>query len=209
AKLAGLYIDSLQKMRQGQMTLKQLDWFNGLTFADREACLKQPRDDRPTKSKTKQPSSLFGPPLLEQQVIIPENFSLDKNIVPDKEFVYNFITPEMRDKKFKKQTLSGPATLKIVATTKDATTQEIAEATNQDDAFAIVAVLQAMLIKDPHSLDAFKDRAIFVPVLSVLPDALGDLFCLGLDWNGRGWCWGNDWVGDWWKAGVHVASVAQ
>ncbi|OGG42652.1 hypothetical protein A3I34_00940 [Candidatus Jorgensenbacteria bacterium RIFCSPLOWO2_02_FULL_45_12] len=39
AKLAGLQIDTLQKMRSGQMTLAQLEWFNNLTKEQREAIL--------------------------------------------------------------------------------------------------------------------------------------------------------------------------
>lgn len=37
AKLAGLQIDLLQKLRQGQMTLGHLEWFNGLTRKERDA----------------------------------------------------------------------------------------------------------------------------------------------------------------------------
>ncbi len=39
AKLAGLQIDMLQKMRSGQMTLAQVEWFNNLTKEQREAFL--------------------------------------------------------------------------------------------------------------------------------------------------------------------------
>src|SRR3989344_401881 len=37
AKLAGLQIDLLQKMRQGHITLDHLEWFNNLTKDDRDA----------------------------------------------------------------------------------------------------------------------------------------------------------------------------
>ncbi len=39
AKLAGLQIDMLSKMRSGQMTLAQVEWFNNLTKEQREAFL--------------------------------------------------------------------------------------------------------------------------------------------------------------------------
>ena len=37
AKLAGLQIDTLQKVRSGQITLGQWEWFNNLSMDDREA----------------------------------------------------------------------------------------------------------------------------------------------------------------------------
>src|SRR3989338_921094 len=37
AKLAGLQIDMLQKLRRQQMTLAQFEWFNNLTLTEREA----------------------------------------------------------------------------------------------------------------------------------------------------------------------------
>lgn len=39
AKLAGLQVDSLQKVRSGQITLDQWEWFNGLTREQREALM--------------------------------------------------------------------------------------------------------------------------------------------------------------------------
>ncbi|HUT96094.1 MAG TPA: hypothetical protein VMW82_00795 [Candidatus Paceibacterota bacterium] len=36
AKLAGLWVDALQKMRDGQMALSHLEWFNNLTKDDRD-----------------------------------------------------------------------------------------------------------------------------------------------------------------------------
>lgn len=38
ARLAGLQIDQLQKIRNGQITIDQLERFNNLSSADREAC---------------------------------------------------------------------------------------------------------------------------------------------------------------------------
>ncbi|MFH0951272.1 MAG: hypothetical protein V1765_02240, partial [bacterium] len=70
-----------------------------------------------------------------------DSFSLDKNIVPNKEFVYKFISPYMRDKYFAKQTIFGDVNIKITPTTKAMTTKEIAEEFNQKDAFAIIATL--------------------------------------------------------------------
>jgi hypothetical protein len=40
AKMAGLQIDTLQKARQGQITLEQWEWFNGLTKEGRERFLR-------------------------------------------------------------------------------------------------------------------------------------------------------------------------
>jgi hypothetical protein len=39
AKLAGLQIDTLQKVRSGKITLEQWEWFNKLSFSDREKLL--------------------------------------------------------------------------------------------------------------------------------------------------------------------------
>ena len=136
-------------------------------------------------------------------------FSLDKDVVPHKGSMYQFVSPYMRDKYFAKSTLSGPATIKIAPTTKVMTTKEIADEYQQTDVFAIVATLHNMLVVDPHSLDDYKDRAIIVPVMSILPNDDGDLFCLSLNWDGDGWRWNGDWVSDEWEAGVAVASVAQ
>jgi len=41
AKLAGLQIDMLQKLRNGQMTIEQLEWFNHLSQEEREQCMFQ------------------------------------------------------------------------------------------------------------------------------------------------------------------------
>jgi len=41
AKLAGLQIDMLQKLRNGQMTIEQLEWFNHLSLKEREQCMLQ------------------------------------------------------------------------------------------------------------------------------------------------------------------------
>ncbi|KKR13680.1 MAG: hypothetical protein UT42_C0040G0001 [Candidatus Falkowbacteria bacterium GW2011_GWA2_39_24] len=138
---------------------------------------------------------------------IVKQFSLDKDVVPNKEFIYECIPPYMRDKYFNPSTLSGPATIKIVPTTKDMTTKKIADKYQQTDALAIIKGLHNMLVAG-HNLDAYKNRAIIVPVMSILPYGNGGLFCLCLDWFGDGWRWRDDWVGRW-KAGVHVASVAQ
>ncbi|MFA6436718.1 MAG: hypothetical protein WC242_01180 [Candidatus Paceibacterota bacterium] len=40
AKMAGLLVDTLQKARQGQITLEQWEWFNGLTKEGRERFLR-------------------------------------------------------------------------------------------------------------------------------------------------------------------------
>ena len=45
AKLAGLQIDMLQKLRNGQMTIEQMEWFSGLTADDRDWLLGN-RDSR-------------------------------------------------------------------------------------------------------------------------------------------------------------------
>jgi hypothetical protein len=41
AKLAGLQIDTLQKVRNGQITLNQLEWFNQLSKDDREKLIRE------------------------------------------------------------------------------------------------------------------------------------------------------------------------
>lgn len=41
AKLAGLQIDMLQKLRDGQMTIKQMEWFNNLSNDERDYLLEK------------------------------------------------------------------------------------------------------------------------------------------------------------------------
>ena len=56
AKLAGLQIDTLQKVRNGQITLSQWEWFNNLSMADREARFgdwKKPKLTAPAKPTEK------------------------------------------------------------------------------------------------------------------------------------------------------------
>src|SRR3989344_7146529 len=45
AKLAGLQIDTLQKVRNGHLTLGQWEWFNNLSFKDREALVSGGKSD--------------------------------------------------------------------------------------------------------------------------------------------------------------------
>ncbi|KKR14445.1 MAG: hypothetical protein UT42_C0029G0004 [Candidatus Falkowbacteria bacterium GW2011_GWA2_39_24] len=184
AKWAGLQIDMLQKIRKGNIKLGgvadflgytgivnlfnlQIDMLQKANSGDLDA---DKLEHFLTLSKRKMVQNLFGRPLLEQSVIIPEKFSLDKDVVPHKGSMYQFVSPYMRDKYFAKSTLSGPATIKIAPTTKVMTTKEIADEYQQTDVFAIVATLHNMLVVDPHSLDDYKDRAIIVPVMSILPE---------------------------------------
>jgi len=162
-------------------------------------------------AETNQPKldNLFGPPLLEKQVTISEKFSLDKNIVPKKEFKYGDISDYARDNYFGDRIISGQATLKIAPTIRKTTNRELDKVSNQKDALAIASALHNMLVADKHSLDQFKDRVIVIPVLSKVPDADDDLFCLLLLWYGNAWRWDRHWIDRGWGAGVHVASLEQ
>jgi hypothetical protein len=155
-------------------------------------------------------NDLFGKPSLTKQITLADNFSLNQNVQPKKEFKYAFVNPDYaKDKYFAKPTLIGPAILTIAPTTRSATNQELVDASGQADALAIINALHNMLKADPNSLDQYKDRAIVIPVSSIEPNAHGNFFCLVLLWNGDGWNLDYLWLDFEWSAGVCVARLSQ
>jgi len=153
---------------------------------------------------------LFGESTLTKQIVLSKDFSLDKNVQPKQEFKYAYVNPDYaKDEYFAKSTLTGPTTLTITPTIRATTNQELVNASGQSDALAIVNALHNMLVEDPSSLDQYKDTSIVIPVSSIKTDAVGNLFCLHLCWNGFGWrlCYG--WLDCGGHAGGCVASVSQ
>ena len=95
AKLAGLQIDMLQKMRSGQMTLAQVEWFNNLTKEQRDAFL----------SGKKLPS--IDPRfelLMEFKVTVPTDYDHETQLstLNKKEFYY--FNDALTDRNFRKAT---------------------------------------------------------------------------------------------------------
>jgi hypothetical protein len=82
AKLAGLQIDLLQKLRNGQITLDQLEWFLGLTKDKRDGFIRTP------KALTKPRHVSQSSDLLELVSIVMISATTSKFVAKDK-FVVN------------------------------------------------------------------------------------------------------------------------
>ncbi len=198
AKIFGQLTEIAKQVKEGKKTPEQLQDFI-------EGC-----DPFEVPTIKKLNSKLFSKLVLQKKVTIFEGFSLDKSIVPKKEFKYSSISQEIRDKHFKPKTFSGEVTLTIVSTTKDATIERICVAANRQDALMIIAALHKMLVEDKHSLDRFKDEIIIVPILSSDRGTLDDSFCPYLIWGNDGWHWRtSSWLDDECISGVYVALITK
>ena len=95
AKLAGLQIDMLQKMRSGQMTLTQVEWFNNLTKEQREAFL----------SGKKLPSidSRFEL-LMEFKVTVPTDYDHGTQLSTLTKKEFSYFNENVTDRNFRKAT---------------------------------------------------------------------------------------------------------
>jgi len=200
AKLAGLQIDFLQKLRSNILSLEEFENFLNMSQKKRQEVFGRKSVD----------NLLFGEPNLVKQVVLSGDFSLDKNVQPKKEFKYGYVDPNyVRDEYFAQSTLTGLVTLTIAPITRDATNHELVQVANQTDALAVVNALHSMLRVDSKSLDQYKNSAIVIPVSSIKPFAGGNLFCLILNWYDGSWKLSSIGLSARGHAGVCVASVSQ
>lgn len=94
-KLAGLQIDMLQKVRSGQMTLTQMEWFNNLTKEQRDAFL--------SGKKLTSIDSRFEL-LMEFEVTVPENYDHGTQLSTLKKNEFYSSNEAITDRNFRKAT---------------------------------------------------------------------------------------------------------